>query len=88
MAGHVKPVLPTDYDGHTASNYDAGITLEEILVHWTPMFDPVGDRCATRSNKANGVAERWIGSCRRKLLNHVIVLGETHLGRLIRDYIS
>ena len=26
----------------------------------------------------NGVAERWIGSCRRELLDHVIPLYESH----------
>jgi putative transposase len=36
----------------------------------------------------NGIAERWIGSCRRELLDHVIVLSDAHLHRLIRDYIS
>jgi transposase InsO family protein len=36
----------------------------------------------------NGIAERWIGSCRRELLDHVIVLNDAHLRRLIRDYIS
>lgn len=36
----------------------------------------------------NGVAERWIGCCRRELLDHVIVLSDVHLHRLIRDYIS
>jgi len=36
----------------------------------------------------NGVAERWIGSCRRELLDYLIVLNEGHLRRLIRDYIS
>jgi hypothetical protein len=37
---------------------------------------------------ANGIAERWIGSCRREILDHVIILNENHLRRLIRDYIS
>jgi putative transposase len=36
----------------------------------------------------NGVAERWIGSCRRELLDHLIVLNDVHLRRLIRDDIS
>jgi len=27
----------------------------------------------------NGVAERWVGSCRRDLLDHVIILNERHL---------
>jgi transposase InsO family protein len=41
-----------------------------------------------RSPWQNGISERWIGSCRRELLDHVIVLNEDHLRRLIRDYIS
>ncbi len=36
----------------------------------------------------NGVADRWIGTCRRELLDHVIALNESHLHRLIREYIA
>jgi transposase InsO family protein len=36
----------------------------------------------------NGVAERWIGSCPRELLDHVIIPNDFHLRRLIRDYFS
>ena len=36
----------------------------------------------------NGVAEHWIGSCRRELLDHVIVFNAVHLRRLLRDYVS
>jgi hypothetical protein len=42
-------------------------------------------RTAYRSPWQNGVAERWVGSCRRELLDHVIVLNESHLRRLVRD---
>jgi putative transposase len=35
----------------------------------------------------NGVAERWVGSIRRDLLDHVIVLSERHLKRLMADYV-
>lgn len=35
----------------------------------------------------NGTAERWIGSCRREILDHVIALNEEHLRRIIRDYV-
>ena len=35
----------------------------------------------------NGVAERWVGSCRRELLDHVIALNERHLKRLFSEYI-
>ena len=38
-------------------------------------------RTALRSPWQNGVAERWVGSCRRDLLDHVIVLNERHLKR-------
>jgi hypothetical protein len=34
------------------------------------------------------VAERWIGSCRRELLAHVVVFGRRHLLRLMRSYID
>jgi putative transposase len=44
-------------------------------------------RTAYRSPWPNAIAERWISSCRRELLDHVIVLNENHLRRLIRDYI-
>jgi transposase InsO family protein len=33
-----------------------------------------------------GFAERLIGSIRRECLNHVIVLGEAHLRRILRSY--
>jgi len=35
----------------------------------------------------NGVAERWIESCRRDLLDHVIALNERHLKRLLSEYV-
>ena len=40
-------------------------------------------RTAFRSPWQNGVAERWVGSCRRDLLEHVIILNERHLKRLM-----
>jgi putative transposase len=35
----------------------------------------------------NGVAERWIESCRRDLLDHIIAVNERHLRRLLSDYV-
>jgi transposase InsO family protein len=35
----------------------------------------------------NGLAERWVGSCRQELLDHVIAVNEQHLRRLLRDYV-
>lgn len=36
----------------------------------------------------NGIAERFVGSCRREILDHVIALNEPHLRRLLRDYVN
>jgi putative transposase len=45
-------------------------------------------RTSIRSPWQNGIAERWVGSCRRELLDQVIPLNEQHLGRLVRDYVG
>ena len=44
-------------------------------------------RTAFRRPWQNGVAERWVGSCRRDLLDHVIILNERHLKRLMSAYL-
>ena len=45
-------------------------------------------RTAYRSPWQNGTAERWVGSARRELLDHVIVLNEAHLRRLLAEYVA
>ena len=44
-------------------------------------------RTAVRSPWQNGIAERRVGSCRRELLDNIIVLNRRHLKRLMTDYI-
>lgn len=44
-------------------------------------------RTSFRSPWQNGVAERFVGSCRRELLDHVIVPNERHLKRLMSKYV-
>lgn len=44
-------------------------------------------RTSFRSPWQNGVAERWVESCRRDLLDHVIPFNERHLKRLLSEYV-
>jgi transposase InsO family protein len=43
-------------------------------------------RTAFRSPWQNGTAERFVGTVRRELLDHVVVLNEHQLRRLLREY--
>ncbi|MEE8165177.1 MAG: integrase core domain-containing protein [Myxococcota bacterium] len=45
-------------------------------------------RTTFRSPWQNGIAERWVGSARRELLDHVIVLNEDHLRHLLCEYVE
>jgi putative transposase len=44
-------------------------------------------RTSFESPWQNGVAERWVESCRRDLLDHIIALDERHLKRLLSEYV-
>jgi hypothetical protein len=43
-------------------------------------------RTSVRAPWQNWVAERWVGGCRREILDHVIALNEQHHRLLVRDY--
>ena len=45
-------------------------------------------RTSFRSPWQNGTAERWIGSFRREMIDHVVVLSARYLVRLARSYIA
>ena len=45
-------------------------------------------RTSVQAPWQNGIAERWVGSCRREILDHVIALNELHVRRLMRDYVN
>ena len=44
-------------------------------------------RTSFRSPWQNGIAERWVGSCQRDLLDHMVALNERHLKRLLLEYV-
>ena len=47
-----------------------------------------GVRTAYRAPRQNAVCERFLGSVRRECLNHVLVLGEAHLRRVLQEYVN
>jgi hypothetical protein len=45
-------------------------------------------RTSCESPWQNGVAKRWVESCRRDLLDHIIAVNERHLKRLLSEYVA
>jgi putative transposase len=67
--------------------FDRDSKFGNDVVLFTREIGSLPVRTAFRSPWQNGVAERWVGSCRRDLLDHVIVLNERHLKRLMAEYV-
>jgi putative transposase len=42
--------------------------------------------CSVRTPRMNAIAERWIGGCRRELLDRTLVWNQNHLRRILREY--
>lgn len=66
---------------------DRGSNFNEEVVDTVKSFGIEPKRAGFRSPWQNGVAERWVGSCRRDLLDHVIVVNERRLKRLMNEYV-
>ncbi len=64
---------------------DAKFSVEVISTVKQNCMEPI--RTAFRSPWQNGIAERWVGTVRRDLLDHLIVLNRRHLRRLLKEYI-
>jgi putative transposase len=45
-------------------------------------------RTAYRAPRQNATCERFLGSVRRECLDHVLILGEAHLQRVLREYVA
>jgi transposase InsO family protein len=67
--------------------YDNDSIFADKVTEAIKCFGIEPKRTAFQSPWQNGTAERWVGSARRELLDHVIVLNEQHLRRLLRDYV-
>ena len=67
------------FDNDTIFSSEVSVSIEALGI--TPK------RTAFQSPWQNGTADRWVGSCKRELIHHVIVLNEEHLRQLIRNYV-
>jgi hypothetical protein len=66
-------------------DYDSTFSFEVALAIRSLSVRPV--RTSLESPWQNGVAERWIETCRRDLLDHIIAFDERHSKRLLADYL-
>ena len=64
---------------------DAKYGLEVPVAVRSLKMSPV--RTSFESPWQNGAAERWVESCRRDLLDHVIAVNERHLKQLLSEYV-
>ena len=67
--------------------FDRGTYFNLEVINTVRSFGIQPKRTSFRSPWQNGVAERWVSNCRRDLLDHVIVLNERHLRRLMSEYV-
>jgi len=67
--------------------FDRATNFSGEVIDTVKSFGIKPKRTSFRSPRQNGVAERFVGNCRRDLLDHVIVLNERHLKRLMGEYV-
>ncbi len=86
VSQQLREAFPYD----TAPRYlihDRDATFSSSVIETAQTLGMKSIRTPFKSPWQNGVAERFVGSCRRDLLDHVIVLNEQHLKRLMSEYI-
>src|SRR6185437_9305869 len=76
---------------------DAGMSVRFVLhdrdASFTVAFDAVFQaagarvvRCAVQAPRMNSIMERWVGSCRRELLDRTLIWNQRHLMSVLREY--
>jgi putative transposase len=65
-----------DRDATFCAAFDRVFVTEDVEIVRTPF----------RAPNANAIAERWIRTVRQECLDHVLLLGERHAWRVLREY--
>jgi putative transposase len=65
-----------DNDDKFGPHFEQAVKGAGINLIHTPPYAP----------KANAICERFIGSVRRECLDHILILNEKHVRRVIREY--
>lgn len=76
--GAAPRILIRDNDAKYGSHFDTVAVGSGIAVLRTPL----------RAPRANAVCERLLGSIRRECLDHVLILSEAHLRRILTEYVA
>ncbi len=70
--------LIRDRDAKFTDSFDAVFGSEGIRILRTPV----------RAPRANALAERWVGTVRRELLDQMLVVGQRQLETLLAEYVA
>jgi putative transposase len=70
--------LIRDRDTKFTATFDTVFASEGIRILRTPV----------RAPRANAIAERWIGTVRRELLDRMLIVNRRHLERVLAEYVT
>jgi transposase len=70
--------LIRDHDSKFTGVFDAVFASEGIRILRTPV----------RAPQANAIAERWIATARRELLNRILIINRRHLTAALTEYVA
>ncbi len=76
--GHTPKYLIRDHDSKFGPRFDRMAVTSGIKVLKTPYHAP----------RANAICERFLGSVRRECLDHVLIVSEKQLHRVLRVYVE
>jgi transposase InsO family protein len=71
-------VLIRDRDSKFTGVFNAVFAREGMRVLRTPV----------RAPRANAIAERWIGTVRRELLDRILIINRQHLTTVLAEYVA